>query len=81
MSKITVEEQVKAKKRKTYAEDFFEKFPNAKPRYEDGKDPLYREPYACREHLYGTKGKQCDGIICNCVGCWNEEMEDEDERS
>ena len=50
---------------KTYADDFFEKNPEA-PREEDGT------PKVCREHVYGTKCPAKgfgDGV---CYQCWNE---------
>lgn len=50
---------------KTYAMDFFEKFPNA-PRTLDGI------PKICWRHIYGD-GKYCDSAAC--MDCWNKEME------
>lgn len=50
---------------KTYAQDFFEKFPNA----DRGADQI---PFICRRSIYGgecDKGKQCSD-------CWNEPMEE-----
>ena len=50
---------------KTYAMDFFEKFPNAL-RGRNG------DPQICRNYVYG------DGNFCfskNCAECWNQEME------
>lgn len=41
---------------KTYAMDFFEKFPNARKTESD-------RPYFCRAHIYG------DGFECHEVGC------------
>jgi hypothetical protein len=62
--KKTVEEKPK---KKTYMEDFFEKFPNA-PR-----DPESGEPQVCPNNIYaGAK----DGCACGCVECWNREMEE-----
>lgn len=63
--------------RKTYAQDLFEKLPNAMK----GADGTPLD--ACREALYGTKCPIEDEEIdwdngCDencCVGCWNEEME------
>jgi len=51
--------------RKTFADDFFEKFQNALK--EDGV------PRSCREDVYGTRG------ICrsSCVTCWNEPFTEE----
>ena len=50
---------------KTYADVFFEKFPNA----DRGADQI---PFICRRSIYGgecDKGKQCSD-------CWNEPMEE-----
>lgn len=64
-----------APKQKTYADDFFEKYPNAK-RHENGRPLAYRcDVYGCEcnykkapEVLYwrGKKG------IDDCLMCWNE---------
>ncbi len=51
---------------KTYAMDFFEKFPNA-PRDIDGS------PKACREDIYGD-GKYCSSDAC--TECWNREIKE-----
>lgn len=51
--------------RKTYMQDFFEKFPNAK-KYDDG---TLRD---CRNNIYGN-AKDCSGRYCDV--CWNEPME------
>lgn len=51
---------------KTYADDFFEKFPNAGRRI-DGA------PKVCWEHVYGN------GSLCfepNCMNCWNQEIDE-----
>lgn len=64
--KKTVEEKPK---KKTYMEDFFEKFPNA-PRDPNG------EPRICPDKIYvGAKNVDaaCD---VGCVECWNREMEE-----
>ena len=52
---------------KTYAMDFFEKFPNA-PKDRNGA------PIACWKHVYGN-GNDCgsDG----CTECWTQEMKEE----
>lgn len=50
---------------KTYAMDFFEKFPNA-PRSSDGI------PQTCWGHVYGD-GKYCSSN--DCTECWNREMD------
>lgn len=49
---------------KTYAMDFFEKFPNA-IKAESGN------PTICRSHIYGDK-LDCN---CECEECWNQKME------
>lgn len=51
---------------KTYAMDFFEKFPNAP---KDSNEA----PIACWKHIYG------DGNDCGsggCIECWNQEMKE-----
>ena len=52
--------------RKTYKQDFFEKFPKA-PRDEDGF------PMICRNYFYDTS-YYCDDL---CRECWNETIIDE----
>lgn len=56
--------------KKTYAQDFFEKFPKA----QSNSDGV---PYTCRKTTYGGK---CPGIECDprieCDECWNEPMEE-----
>lgn len=53
--------------KKTYAQDFFEKFPDApKDEAVKGKCPL-----ACRRGIYGG---ECPDMGCN--ECWNEPMEE-----
>ncbi len=52
---------------KTYAMDFFEKFPNA-PRDSDGA------PKTCWKHAYGD-GKYCSSDAC--TECWNREMKED----
>ena len=57
--------------KKTYAQDFFEKFPKAQID-SDGS------PFACRKKLYGgvrPKDKRCDRREA-CKNCWNELMEE-----
>lgn len=57
--------------KKTYAQDFFEKFPKA-PSKSDGT------PFACRQRIYGKvplKGEECD-YTGACKKCWNEPMEE-----
>lgn len=53
---------------KTYAMDFFEKFPNA-PKDSDGA------PKACWRNVYGD-GQYCDCGHDMCADCWNREMEE-----
>ena len=52
---------------KTYAMDFFEKFPNA-PRSSDGI------PQTCWGHVYGD-GRYCSSN--DCTECWNMEMKED----
>lgn len=52
---------------KTYAMDFFEKFPNA-PRSSDGI------PQTCWGHVYGD-GRYCPSDAC--TECWNREMKED----
>lgn len=64
-------------KQKTYADDFFEKFPRAR------KASASCIPIMCMHHVYPdsiTKfGAYCpDG---GCKECWNKIMEDENERN
>lgn len=55
--------------KKTYAQDFFEKFPKAP------KDKTFKEkcPWVCRMGIYGG---ECPSA--GCVECWNEPMNDEE---
>lgn len=48
---------------KTYAQDFFSKFPNAPKHYD-------ATPKACRSRVYGDY--DCVGI--GCFSCWNRTM-------
>ena len=61
-----VDDWVKEHPAKTYAMDFFEKFPNA-AKTDDGL------PVCCWTHLYGDEVK-CLG---ECEECWNQEMKGE----
>ena len=61
-----VDEWVKEYPAKTYAMDFFEKFPNA-PKGRAG------EPKTCVKNIYGIDIK-CSEI--DCVDCWNKELEE-----
>ncbi len=53
--------------KKTYAQDFFKKFPDAPI------DKSFKEkcPWVCRMGIYGG---ECPGIECD--ECWNEPMEE-----
>ena len=53
--------------KKTYAQDFFEKFPDA-PRCKSANG---RYPSACRKAIYDGK---CPGV--GCEECWNEPKEE-----
>ena len=60
--------------KKTYAQDFFEKFPKAQ-RNSDGT------PFVCRKRIYGgihsATLEDCDYTRA-CYRCWNEPMSDEE---
>ena len=77
LTEICVEDAIKAIEilqkwsdehpKKTYAQDFFEKFPDApKDEAVKGKCPL-----ACRRGIYGG---ECPDMGCD--ECWNEPMEE-----
>lgn len=53
---------------KTYAQDFFEKFPNV-PKDDKGM------PHVCREYIYAPRFDKCYGCDDCCTDCWNEPME------
>lgn len=58
--------------KKTYAQDFFEKFPKAQSN-SDGT------PFVCRKTIYGEvppKDERCDRRGA-CKNCWNEPLNDE----
>ena len=60
--------------KKTYVQDFFEKFPKAQSN-SDGTPLL-----VCRKRIYGglpTKSEECD-YTGACKKCWNEPMNDEE---
>ena len=78
---ICVEDAIKAMKslqkwsdehpKKTYVQDFFEKFPKA----QSGSDGT---PFVCRKTIYGEvppKDERCDRRGA-CKNCWNEPMEE-----
>ena len=57
--------------KKTYAQDFFEKFPDAQSN-SDGT------PFVCRKRIYGgirSTLEDCD-YTGTCENCWNEPMEE-----
>lgn len=55
---------------KTYAMDFFEKFPDA-PKDSDGT------PRTCWKNVYGD-GKYYSSDTCaDCTACWNREMKED----
>lgn len=57
--------------KKTYAQDFFEKFPKAQSK-SDGS------PFVCRKRIYGKtrpEFEDCD-YTGTCYKCWNELMEE-----
>lgn len=55
---------------KTYAMDFFEKFPNA-VKDSDGL------PRFCVEEIYGVKNDNCGYDDCSvCIDCWNREVQE-----
>lgn len=60
--------------KKTYAQDFFEKFPKAQRNW-DGT------PFVCRKRIYGgihsTPLEDCDYTRA-CYRCWNEPLNDEE---
>ena len=58
--------------RKTYAQDFFEKFPDA-PKDEAVKGKC---PWACRIGIYGGGCPKIEPEIDSCYECWNEQMEE-----
>ena len=56
--------------KKTYAQDFFEKFPKA-------QGSIDGTPFLCRQRIYGEvppKDGRCDRRGA-CKNCWNEPME------
>lgn len=52
---------------KTYAMDFFEKFPNAQVHND-------KTPSACREQVYGGCCPKEFDKVSSCKDCWNMEM-------
>ena len=65
-----VDKWVKEHPVKTYAMDFFEKFPNA-PKDDNGT------PIFCMRYIYADKKlRECLENNVNCSQCWNKEMEE-----
>lgn len=60
--------------KKTYVQDFFEKFPNA-PKDKSAKGEY---PDACRNLIYGGGCPKIELRIDCCYKCWNEPMNDEE---
>ena len=54
---------------KTYAMDFFEKFPNA-PKDKDGK------PETCIKKIYSDVVVSCSCMAQSCAKCWDQEMKE-----
>ena len=82
LTEICVEDAIKAMKslqkwsdehpKKTYAQDFFEKFPKAQRNW-DGT------PFVCRKRIYGgirSTLEDCD-YTGACYRCWSEPLNDE----
>ena len=67
----TVQKWSDEQPKKTYAQDFFEKFPKAQ-RGSRGA------PLACRNENYGRASSEFDdcGYTGTCEDCWNEPMEE-----
>lgn len=70
----TVQKWSDEQPKKTYAQDFFEKFPKAR-RNSDGT------PFVCRERIYGgecpvVECDECWNKECWNKECWNEPMEE-----
>lgn len=58
--------------KKTYTQDFFEKFPDA-PKDKSAKSEY---PDACRNMIYGGGCPKIESRIDCCYECWNEPMEE-----
>ena len=68
----TVQKWSDEQPKKTYAQDFFEKFPDA-PKDEAVKGKC---PWACRIGIYGGGCPKIEPEIDCCYECWNEPMEE-----
>ena len=64
-----VDKWVKEHPVKTYAMDFFEKFPNA-PKDKDGK------PETCIKKIYSDVVVSCSCMAQSCAKCWDQEMKE-----
>lgn len=62
-----VDKWIKQHTKKTYIQDFFEKFPNA-PKDKSG------EPVACIKSIYRNLDIKCGETVC--IKCWNQEMKE-----
>lgn len=65
----TVQKWSDEQPKKTYAQDFFEKFPKARSN-SDGT------PFVCRERIYGGECPVLECDECWNKECWNEPMEE-----
>lgn len=65
----TVQKWSDEQPKKTYAQDFFEKFPKARSN-SDGT------PFVCREKIYGGECPVLECDECWNKECWNEPMEE-----
>ncbi len=54
---------------KTYADDFFEKFPNV-------QRDRFGAPMICMRRVYNINNPECGTIGCD--KCWNREMKEDD---
>lgn len=70
-AKKTVQKWSNEHPKKTYAQDFFEKFPKAQ-RYSDGS------PVICRKIIYGEIRPPFENCYYTraCYRCWNKPMEE-----
>ena len=63
-----VEQWAKEHPLRTYAKDFFEKFPDAEKDYDSC-------PCTCRKLMYGEESTNCERFN-SCIECWNSPMEE-----
>lgn len=71
-AKKTVQKWSDEHPKKTYAQDFFEKFPNA-PKDKSAKSEY---PDACRNMIYGGGCPKIELRVDCCYECWNKPMEE-----